>query len=127
MTVESQVTVSDRLRRYIEAWADPDPVTIRNLYLDDGTHRGPGVALFFPDRLDSTLRGAEAISGLAAASREAMGDLDIDFTITSALEDASVSAVEYDVGDGDMRFAEIITWGGENVRQVHVYTLTGIA
>ena len=126
MAVDAKATISDRLRGYLEAWHSLDPAAVKSQYVDHATHRGPGVALWYPDLSDTTLKGAEAISQMAAENREALGDLTLDFVVTWALEDSSTSVVEYDVLPGNLRMCEIITWESDRVQQVHAYTLTAL-
>lgn len=125
MAVEAQVTLSDRLRAYLEAWDTLDPVTVKSVYLDDGTHRGPGVVMLYPGLPDSTLRGNDAIYDFAVACGAVGGAVESDIVVTWALEAASTSVVEYDVSfEGvEQKWAEIIQWDDDRVRQVHAYLL----
>jgi hypothetical protein len=110
MAVEAQVALSDRLRGYLEAWNALDPVTVKNLYREDGTHRGPGVVMVHPELAGSTLYGNDAIYDFAVAC--AAMAVESDMVVTWALEDASTSVVEYDIRferGGEMK-SEIIQW-----------------
>lgn len=124
MAVEAQVALSDRLRGYLEAWNALDPLTVKNLYREDGTHRGPGVVLVYPELAGSTLYGNDAIYDFAVAC--AAMAVESDMVVTWALEAPSTLVVEYDIryeGGGEMKWAEIIQWESGQVRQAHVYIL----
>jgi hypothetical protein len=120
-TVAWAVAQSDRLRAYLEAWNTLDPVTAKNRYLDNGTHRGPGVVMLSPDLPDPTLHGKDAIHDFAVAC----GGVESDMTVTWALEATTTSVVEYDLRfeGGEQKWAEIIQWEGDRARRVHAYLL----
>lgn len=98
---------------------------MKSRYLDEGTHRGPGVAMLCPELADSTVRGNTAIHDFAVRNREAADGHSFDMVVTWALEAASTSVVEYDIRSEaeEQAWAEIIQWDGDRVREVHAYIL----
>jgi hypothetical protein len=123
---ETEVKLSDRVRRYLETWHSLDPERVRNLYADDATHRGPGVVRFHPDEPDATLGGNDTIVEFAGRVRAGVGsEADFDFVVTNTLEAGDTSVVEYDLpsGDGVQRWVEIVEWDGDCVRHARVYML----
>jgi SnoaL-like domain len=126
MAVETSVTLSDRVRRYLEVWHSLDPVRVSELYADDATHRGPGVVMFYPDLPDATLFGNDAIAKFAERARDVVGgEATSDFVVTRMVEAGEISVVEYDMRSeaGTQPWVEIVEWSDDHVRQVHVYLL----
>ena len=126
MPLESSVELSDRLRSYLEAWADMNPEKVSQNYLDDATHRGPGMVLLAPEIADHTLRGAAAIRQFVKANKPE--EIVITYRVHWALETESTSVAEYEFMSPEWAapgFAvDIIEWSGDKVKSVRAYALT---
>ena len=126
MPLETKVNLSDRLRSYLEAWTNLDGDEVGARYLEEGTHRGPGVVLLAPEIADHTLRGAAAIRDFVKTNNPA--SMSMTYKVYWVLETESTSVVEYEFmnpgRDAPGIAVEIVEWSGDKARSVRAYALT---
>lgn len=124
MPLETSVELSDRLRALLDAWVHLDPATVSGAYLDEGTHRGPGVARLAPDQPDATLHGRREISAFVERIAPLLGRL--TYRVSWVLESESVSVVEYEYesANGPAGLAtDVVEWENGQVSACRTYGL----
>ena len=123
--LETNVKLSERLRSYLAAWVSLDPETVSQRYLEDGTHRGPGVIRMLPELDDATVRGRSALRDFVESYAPAKGTL--KYKVNWVLETGETSVVEYEFmiagRDRPGLATEVIEWSGEQVRSARAYLL----
>gem|GEM_PF-5784783 len=122
--MQTSVEASERTRRLLQAWASVDPDAVSNYYLDDATHRGPGVLRFLPDAPGATLHARADIRRRVAALAPVAGLLTYQVTWVQETDSASVVEYEVRVGSDEPKFSvDVVEWVAARVCCSRSYVL----